>query len=186
MAATIPTIEPTAPRAGDSWQWTRALPDYPASSWTLTYTAWNATAAFSLVATAAADGSTHSIRATPAATAAHSAGRYDWVARVSDGTDTFTVATGIWRILPAVGSAQDSRSHARKMLDAINALLEGRASDGDLDVVRTGIGDHATQYDPAALIKLRQQYAAAVASEDSAAALARGDQSGRIIRTRFL
>ncbi len=38
----------------------------------------------------------------------------------------------------------DTRSHARKMLDALNALIEGRATAGDLDVVRTAINDRTS------------------------------------------
>jgi len=183
MARTIPTTEPPVARAGDTWAWTRDLADYPSSVWTLTYTLWTATAAYSV--TAAASGDTHSISVPPATTAAYAAGRYEWVARVSDGTDTFTVGAGSIQILPAVGAAMDTRSHARRMLDAINAMLEGRATDGDIDVVRTSTNTHSTNYDMPTLIKLRQQYAAAVAAEDQAAAVARGEQSSRLIQVRF-
>lgn len=178
MAATIPTTEPIAPRAGDTWRWRRTLPDYQAPTWTLTYTAWNASAVISIIA--AADGDAHSISVPPATTGAYAAGRYEWAARVTDSTDTHTIATGIWQILPALGTALDTRSHARRMLDAINALIEGRAVDGDIDVVRTTIGDHTTEFDLPTLIKLRGQYAALVASEDRAAAMARGERAGTL------
>jgi hypothetical protein len=183
MAYTIPTTEPLSPRAGDTWQWTRSLSDYPADTWTLTYTAWNASAAITI--TASADGTDHSVSVPSATTGAYAAGRYDWTARVTDGTDTFTVASGTWQILPAVGAAMDTRSHARVMLDGLNALLEGRASDGDIDVVRTTLGDHTTEFDLPTLLKLRDRYAAAVRLEDDAARAARGDQSGRFLRVRF-
>lgn len=184
MAATIPTTEPTAPRAGDTWQWQRTLASYSAADgWEASYVFWTAADAYTITATG--DGTTHSISVAPATTAAYTAGRYAWALKVTDGTNVHTLQTGHWQVLPAIGTALDTRSHARKMLEAINAMLEGRATDGDLDVVKTLHGDTATSYEPATLLKLRSQYAAAVAAEDAAEALARGDQSGRIIRTRF-
>jgi hypothetical protein len=182
MAYTIPTSEPTSARAGDTWQWTRDLPDFPAP-WTLVYTFWTSAAAFSL--TAASSGSTHTVTASATATAAYAAGRYSWTARVSSGTTQLTIASGVLHVLPAVGLAMDTRSHARRMLDSINAILEGRATDGDLDVMRTQHGEHSTAWDPEALMRIRSQYAAVVASEDGAAAIARGDNPGRHIRVRF-
>ena len=165
MGYTIPSVEPSSARAGDTWQWTRTLADYPASVWTLTYSLWNASADITIVASASGDD--HSVSVAGATTGAYSAGRYDWVARVSDGTDTYTVEDGrALTVLPAVGAAMDTRSHARVMLDAIDAMIEGRATDGDLDVVRTTIGDHTTEFDLPTLLKLRERYAAAVAEED--------------------
>lgn len=302
MSAPIPTQEPVSARAGDTWRWTRDLSDYPAPTWALTYVLYSSTALFSIAATAS--GSTHSVDVPPATTAAYPAGRYDWVAHVSNGIDRFQVGTGVITVLAnmaqtaaaatlgtgAVGlnnaltwtaatagtagnglsvtlidpgtagaslaayvssgsairvslatngaaditttAAQlaaavaasatvsalvsvantagsngtgivaavektalsggldayasfDGRSHARKMLDGINAILEGRATTGDLDVVRVGLGDRQTEWDVPSLMKLRQQYAAAVAAEDAAAALARGEGSGRMIQVRF-
>jgi hypothetical protein len=185
MAASIPTVEPTQARAGDTWTWARALPDYPATTWTLTYTVFSSAAVFSL--TAAASGSDHLVYEAPGDTEAFTAGRYDWVAHVSDGTDRYQVGGGALTILPNLAEAAtyDARSHARKMLDAINAILEGRATDGDLDTVRTSSGDRMLETDIASLIKLRQQYAAAVAAEDQAARVARGEDSGRMVQVRF-
>lgn len=300
MSASVPTTEPTTPRAGDTWQWVRTLPDYPAPGWILTYTLYSAAAVLSLVAVA--DGADHRVDLPPATTAAYPAGRYDWVAHVSDGTDKFQVGAGVMTVQPAFPAAAtaanlttgtpaannallwtavqagaagnaitlavsvpalnnavlsvavsgtaiaiglatgptglatstaaevsaavagtqaaalvtcvavspssgagvpvallatalaggsdavtsyDGRSHARRMLDSINALLEGRATSGDLDTIRIAHGQRAVEYDLANLLKLRQQYAAAVSAEDAAAALARGESPGRLIQVRF-
>jgi hypothetical protein len=186
MAASIPTVEPTSARAGDTWAWTRESYDYPAPSWVLTYTLYSSAAVISFAA--AADGTIHSVSLAPATTAAYTAGRYDWVAHVTDGTDRYQVASGVITVLPDVAEAAtyDGRSHARKMLDAINALIEGRATAGDLDVVRTSTGDRATDWDLPSLMKLRQQYAQAVRAEDDAARLIRGERPSRFIATRFV
>jgi hypothetical protein len=53
-------------------------------------------------------------------------------------------------------------------------------------LVRTAFGDRNAEYDPERLMKMRQQYAHAVQSEDQAARLARGELSGRYIATRFV
>lgn len=186
MAATIPSIEPRSARAGDTWAWTRDLPDYPAGTWTLTYLLYSAAGVWPITATA--DGDTHAVAATPGETSQIPAGRYDWTAAVSDGTDRYQVGTGAIQILPDLSSAAsyDGRSHARRMLDAINAIMEGRAGSGDLDVVKAAFGDRGTDYDLPSLIKLRQQYASAVQAEDDAARIARGERSSRFIATRFV
>jgi len=184
MGYTIPTQEPVLVRCGDSWQWTRALSDYPASTWTLTYTLYNASDAITIVASA--DGDTHSVDVAPATTTAYTSGRYEWLAKVSDGTDTHTIAAGVLIVAPEITAATDTRSHARKMLDALNALLEGRASDGDVAVVSSSINDRSITRDIPSLIKLRDKYAQMVASEDAARNIARGDGTMRNIRVRFV
>lgn len=185
MAAPIPTVEPTQARAGDTWTWARTLPDYPAPTWELTYTVFSSAAVFTITATA--DGSDHLVYEAPADTDDLIAGRYDWVAHVTDGVDRYQVGGGSLTVLPDLADAAsyDGRSHARKMLDAINAILESRATAADLDTVRTSSGDRALETDIAALIKLRQQYAAAVAAEDQAVRVARGEDSGRLVQVRF-
>lgn len=182
--ATIPTSEPTSARAGDTWRWRVYLSDYLAPTWALTYTLFGSAGVETLTATD--DGAGHLVYLAPADTDEFAAGRYDWVAHVSDGTDRHQVRAGAMTILPDLSDATsyDGRSHARRMLAAIEAMMEGRATDGDLDVVRTSIGDRATDYDLPSLMKLRQQYAAAVAAEDAQAAAALGGRPG-IIQSRF-
>jgi len=178
MSTTIPTTEPTAARAGDTWRWSRSLPDYPASTWTLTYTLINASGKVTVAATA--DGDTHAVSVPPATTAAYAAGRYDWVAHVSDGTDRYQVGAGSINVLPDLSAAStyDGRSHARKMLDAIDAMLEGRATSDQLDLVSTDFDARKTDRRPEAVMEARKYYAAMVASEDRAAAIAAGENPG--------
>ena len=186
MSVSIPTLEPLSPRAGDTWRWVRTFPDYPAPGWVLTYTLFSAAAVLSF--SAAADGTDHLVDLPPATTAAYPAGRYDWVAHVSNGTDRHQVGASAMTVQPDLAEAAtyDGRSHARKMLDSINAMLEGRATSGDLDTIRIAHGQRAVEYSLEQLLKLRQQYAAAVAAEEAALALARGDSAGRMIQVRFV
>lgn len=168
MARTTPTTEPTRVRAGETWDWERSLSDYPASTWTLTYTFTSASAAISIVASA--DGDTHVVDVDPLTTAAYTAGHYEGFAQVTDGTDTYTVWSGTLRVLPDLSAATsyDGRSHARVMLDAIEALLEGRASDDQLDIVSTVIGDRSLMRKPEHLLPLRDRYKAEVLREEYA------------------
>lgn len=185
MSATIPTTEPASPRAGDTWRWQLSVPAYPAPTWTLTYILINADAKIAL--TSSPEGAAHRISVPAATTAAYMPGRYDYIAHVSDGTDRYQVGAGVMRVLPDVAEAAsaDLRSHARKVLQGLDALIEGRASDGDLDVVRTAIGAATTEYSPEQLLVWRRHYAALVAQEDDAAAAARGDVRRRFISARF-
>lgn len=179
-----PTTEPTSARAGDTWEWVRDLADYPAPTWVLTYTLFSAAAVVRI--TAAASGSQHSVHKLPATTALYTAGRYDWTAHVTNGTDKYQVGAGVISVLPnlATATAYDARTHARRMLDAVEAMMEARGTGGDLDLVRTTLGDQSAEFDPAALADLHRQYAALVAAEDRAAARARGERPG-LVQVRF-
>ena len=158
MAHQIPETEPTALSAGSTWTWRRAdLSDYPASVWTLSYRFKNATAAFDV--TASADGDAFLIEVAPATTAAFAAGRYDWRAFVTDGTDVHEVDAGVFEVTPNFQTAEvyDGRTLSRRLLDAVNAILEQRATDGDIDLVSVAIGDRSVTRDPARLMEYRSK-----------------------------
>jgi hypothetical protein len=152
--------------AGDSWAWERELPDYPAPAWTLTYHFSNAAANFDITATAS--GTAHAAARTPAESGELTSGRYRWHARVTNGTDSFTVEDGWLEVLPDPSSgAADWRSHARKMLDAIEATLEDSATKTQLDLVSYSIGGEVSlTRDRELLLKLRAQYTLELADED--------------------
>lgn len=171
----IATNEPLELRAGMSWAWRREdlSADYPAPTWTLTYFFKNASANFSFAAVAS--GTMFAIARTPATTSQHPPGAYDWVAVVTDGINKYQVDSGRLVVLPDfTGSANiDGRSHARKVLAAIEALLEGRASKDQQEfTLSSGVSLKRTPLPE--LLKLRQVYANAVAAEDAAERLANG------------
>jgi hypothetical protein len=67
---------------------------------------------------------------------------------------------------PSSGAA-DWRSHARKMLDAIEATLEDSATKTQLDLVSYSIGGEVSlTRDRELLLKLRAQYTLELADED--------------------
>lgn len=186
MAADIPTTEPAAARAGDTWKWTRTLADYPASAWTLKYRLKNAAGGIEITATASGDD--FDITVAAATTAAYTAGTYAWIAWVEGGSsEKYTVGEGSIVVEPdyrssLAAAALDDRSHARKMLDAIEAWLEAK----DPAVAEYEIAGRRMKYIPVAeLLKLRQFYAREVAAESAAAKLAAGLGSGRKIQFRL-
>ena len=178
MARTRPTSEPSILRAGETWEWERTLSAYPAAEWTLSYTFTNATAKLSI--TAGKDGDTHVVSVAQATTAAYTAGRYDGFGQVTDGSETFSVWAGGLEVLPdlATATSYDGRSHARVMLDAILALLEGRASDDQLDQVSAVLGDRSQARNPELLLPMRDRYRVEVLREEQAK---RSGATGRIL-----
>jgi hypothetical protein len=163
-ASWIPTIEPQRIRAGDTWVWRREdLSDYPAPTWTLYYRLKNA--ASHIEFTASADGAYHLVTVAAATTAAYTAGRYRWVAYVEAGSERYEINEGTIEVEPAFNnaSALDDRSHARKMLDAIESVLEGRATK---DQEEYQIGSRSLKRTPIKdLLALRDKYRAEVYQE---------------------
>lgn len=168
---TTPTTEPTEIRAGDLWEWRREdlTSDYPASSWTLTYRFKNAAGGFEVVATADGDHFAASVAA--ATSAAIASGVYAWQARVVSGLESYTIDTGETEVLPnlfagTASAASDQRTHARRTLEAIEAVIEGRAT---TDQQQYSIaGRSLTRIPIAELLAFRDRYRMAVAREDQA------------------
>lgn len=186
MAADIPTSEPGALRAGDTWSWTKTLADYPASAWTLKYRFKNAAGGFEI--TAGESGDDYSISVAAATTAAYAAGAYAWMAWVEGGSsEKYTVDTGTLTVNPdyrtgTATAAFDDRTHARIVLDAIEAVIQNRASK---DQERYTIAGRELFRTPIpTLLKLRQHYKAEVAAQAQAEAIANGLGTGRKIQFR--
>jgi len=183
--ATVSYSEPIAIRAGDSLAWRRVLADYPADVWTLSYTLINSSAKITI--TASASGQDHVIDVPAATSAAYAAGWYDYTAQVADGTDRVTIKTGRIEVLPDLSAetTYDNRSHARKMLEAIEAILEGKATAGQINIIQTDFRERSTRYDTAGLQVMRDRYRADVAAEDNAERIRNGLGSNRRIQTRL-
>ena len=115
--------------AGDSLSWTESLGEHPAPAWTMHYVLRGASV---LDLTSTPSGSDHAFTATAAQTANLAPGRYSWQSFVSNGTaERYTIATGTLTVranLAVQTAGFDGRSHAQKVLDAIEATMEGRAT----------------------------------------------------------
>lgn len=189
MAADIPTTEPTELRAGDTWQWTKTLVDFPASApWTLKYRFKNADGGFAV--SASADGDGYAVTVSAATSADLRAGVYSWFSWVenADASVKHSVGAGTLTVLPDFRAAAadqpfDNRTHARTVLDAIEAVLEKRAT---LDQEGYEIAGRSLKRTPIAdLIKLRQHYRAEVQAEAMAEAIRNGTGTGRKIQFRL-
>lgn len=158
MGFVVPITEPTELRAGDTWLWLRSLGDYPASVWTLTYHFRNASAYFDVTATA--DGDDHSVDVPMATTAAYAPGHYEWAAFVTDGSTRHEVDTGRIEVLADVSATQayDGRTDFRKLIDAIDAILQSRASSDQIDAVATAVGDSSVTRKPSLLLEWRSKF----------------------------
>lgn len=166
MAIAIPQSEPQTLRAGDTWQWSRSLSDFPAGTWTLAYTLINAAAKITI--TAAADGTDHLVTVAAATTAGYAAGRYSAIGRVSSAGIVYEVFAGQIEIKPNLAAATtlDDRTHARVSLEAIEAVLQNRATK---DQKSYQIAGRALERTPVPdLLKMRDYYRAEVASEEAA------------------
>jgi len=189
------TNEPRALRAGVNWAWRREdlAGDFPANGgWALTYWFKKTGAVpgnFSIAAVAS--GVYFAVSELAAATAARVAGDYTWTALVVKTTDTFEVDTGILTILPRYDAVEniDDRSHARKMLEAINAVLESRATSTQREMVGYTIGSRSQQFDQAEtkqkLLDFKSHYEWLVDNEENREGMAEGKPNRRDVRIRF-
>lgn len=128
MPIDTPNPEPISLIAGDTARWTRRLDAYPASAgWALNYELVNALHRYEIAAVA--EGDAFRVLVSAQTTESYTAGAYDWRARVTNADgEVYTVATGRITVAPSFGAAVDGRSHARRTLEAIEAVLEGRAT----------------------------------------------------------
>lgn len=185
MTAEIPTQEPAELRAGDTWKWNLDLADFPAGTWTLKYRFKNAASGFEI--TAGADGTTHAVSVAAAVTADYAAGGYDYVGWVEAGAEKYTLRAGRIDVLAnfrgvAAAAAHDGRSHAKKMLDAIEAWLENH----DQGVAEYEIaGRRMKYYAPDDLLVLRDKYRREVRLEEDARRAAAGLPSRAKLVVRF-
>ncbi len=187
--------------AGDTLDFEVDIPDYPSTDgWTLEY---YLTARFStpvqaqivLTATGNADG-TYQVQESPANTALWAAGTYGWHRLVTKAGARQTLTSsddqGEMQVRAnPVGAVQgtDTRSHVRKMLEAIEAVIESRASSTQREMVAYTIGTRSQEFDKdeskAALIELHSKYKWLVANEDARARVASGLSNPRDVRIRF-
>jgi len=172
--------------AGDSVAFDVSLADYPAPDWQLFVTLYNATNVVTLESEA--NGTAHAISIESGSSEPLVAGRYDWTAYVTGPDDArITLDTGstIVRANPATMTATDGRSHARQMLEAIEAALQGKATGQQLDILRARHGDRDLQSDVAKLVELRDIYRREVRAEEQAEALRKGEHIGNTLKVRF-
>lgn len=187
MAPSVPTREPASFVAGSTLRFDIEPGEYPpGDSWILTYYL-HPGAAGTVISFASTDvGGNHRINVDEATTAGWAAGRYRYKVHVADGTDVFEIRAGVMEILadPSAGTAVDYREHPEIVLEALEALIEGKALRGDQTSFSIA-GRQITRMTPEEIRGWRDDYAAQVAKIRAEDRKRRGLGNFRKIRTRF-
>ena len=168
--------------AGTTFSQLVTLTAYPAPEWGLTLLL-RGPLKIDVVATA--ESAQHLLSATAQSTSLWPPGIYWWAARATRGAEVVQVDEGqavVGVDLASIDEPHDARSHAEKVLSAIEAVIEGRAS---VDQQKYTINNRELWRTPIAdLLLLRSRYRDEVRREQQAR---RGGQSllGRQIKVRF-
>jgi hypothetical protein len=176
-------IEPTTIFAGAPVTWTKSLSDYPAGTWTLTYTFLNATGKFTVVCSAS--GTDHVATISAVASAALVAGVYGWQSKATKTGAAAVVEYGETLVVAdyAAATTLETRTDAAIIAAAILAVLKGRATEDQLAVSIAG-----RSITKMTLAELRTEFAAwsaVVAKEKRAAAIAAGTRPRGKTLARF-
>ncbi|MNK29138.1 hypothetical protein D3C87_475260 [compost metagenome] len=139
---------------------------YPAPDWALSMLLRGPS---TINVSATAEDTQHRLRVEAATTKDWTPGAYRWALRATRGADVVTIGAGAISVSPDIESMPDGdvRSYARRCLDAIEAVIEKRASIdqkryviNNRELERTAISD---------LLKLRDVFRGEVKRENAAA-----------------
>lgn len=186
MAQPIPTAVPDFFVSGDTVKWQISLSEYPASDgWVLKYRLINAISKLDL--TAAASGADHLITLTASATAGYPAGKYIWQGYVEKAAERYTVGSGSIEVRPdlaAKTSGYDSRSSAKRALDAMNSALEVYGQKAYVQSYEVA-GRTMTFKNNGEFLAFRSRLQVEVRGEEAAARIAAGLSPRNKIHVRF-
>lgn len=185
----LPQSEPDTLTIGDTWAWTRRIVNYtPASGWALSYALLSATAGpIKFSSTDNGDGQ-FKIEVDASVTATYASGEYDGQAYVSNSVTGERYKVFDWHVtlepnFTAQTGALDTRSHVKKTLDALEAVISGRAT---VDQQHYSIaGRSLSRMSVKDLHYWRDKYRAYWARELRRQRRARGLSSSGKIRARF-
>lgn len=197
MSAPIPSQIPAELTAGDTAIWKICLPDFPANDgWVLSYVFMRLDSGLKINVTSTADGSDHLVNVPASETVNWTDGEYNVHGYASKDADRFKVWSGSIKILPDYSTAEgiDTRSNARKTLDAIEAGIlkihqsNSTARAGNI-VSWAAEGLSITRESQSSLLaeltKQRDRWKAIVRIEQDKELIAQGRATGRRILTRF-
>ena len=179
-AVVLPNI-PRSFSAGESVSWEREYSRFPAGEWMLTYVLVSGDN--QIVVTASEAGTKHLVEVPSATSQAYAAGQYHWQSHVTKDAERYLVESGVVEVKSDFASQEsgiDARSHTKKVLDALEAAIEGRASKTQ---VEQNVGGVQIQHIPLTdQVMLRDQYAMKYRKEQAAI---NGRSSRRTIGPRF-
>lgn len=194
ISVTPPIAEPDTLTAGDTWAWTRLLQNYdPSSGWVLSYVLVSnaaGTTPIKITGTDNGDGQ-HKIEVDAATTAVYVAGFYTWQAYVTNATTTerYKIFDGQLTIEPnfaavAANTQLDARSQVKQVLDALEALILGKALNGD-QLHYTINGRSLNRMSPRDVVYWRNYYRGLYTQELRIQRTKRGLSSSGKVRARF-
>ena len=185
----IASAEPTRIIKGTTSRWTRSLADFPADEgWALSYRFVGP--GVLTLACSATQTSQHFADLAATYTAQLPAGQYHWQSYAASGDLRYQVAVGDLAIdddllaRSTSGAPYDPRSRARRIVDAIDAILSGGATLYEQSISVDGRSLANRGLDE--LLRCRDTYARIAAAEDKATRIANGGNPENSIRVRFV
>jgi metal-dependent amidase/aminoacylase/carboxypeptidase family protein len=186
-----PSQEPNELVVGDYWVWKRddLATDYPTDSYSLSYefhcdSGGGGNHQFTINATEAND--TYYIEVPTTTTENYNPHDYQWAAYITRTSDSarIQIDDGKTTILPNLADTNaDLRSHAKKVLDNIQAVIEGRATIDQSSFSLAGRSLSRMSIDE--LMTFRDRYHAEYLKEVKLARIKNKQGSGNTIKTRF-
>jgi hypothetical protein len=183
-----PTSEPNELQLGDFWAWKRTdlSTDYPTASYALSYefnlVDGSTAANFTLTATESNDEYLIEV----SNTTTYTSGEYNWVAYITRSSDSARIklSEGFTEIQENYATTTSSvRSHAKKVLDAIEAVIENRATMDQSSMSIAGRSLSRLTIDE--LLQFRDRYKAEYLKEVKKARIKNKKDSGNTIKVRF-
>lgn len=168
--------------AGTTFDVSLTMTAFPAPAWSMSLILRGPSAISVL---ASATGSQHRLAAEAGITSEWMPGFYAWALRATRGTEIAQVDAGTVRVvadISTLAAGHDGRSHAARVLDAIEAVIENRAT---TDQQKYTINNRELWRTPIPeLLLLRDRYSAELRREQQTR---RGGQSllGRQVKVRF-
>jgi hypothetical protein len=139
----LPSYFPREIQIGETLEFEKDFDDFPADEWTVTYYVRGAGTGFDAAGTA--DGTTHSFTVLATTTANLTAGNYYYQALAVNGAEKHLVDEGYALAKASLAvlttaTTYDGRSTAKKIVDAIDALMSGTATADQKSYKIAGVG----------------------------------------------
>lgn len=189
--ANYPTQEPDELVIGDRWTWRR--PDiaatYDPADYALTYRFHHddgGGGSHKFLITATETSNDYIIEVPSATTAGYNSLQYKWYAFITRTSDSQRIAVddGYTYLVENYATTNaDLRSHTKKVLDAIEATIEGRASQDQMSYSIAGRSLSRMSVDD--LLKFRDRYRAEYNEELKKARIKNKQDTGNTIKVRF-
>lgn len=160
---------PKSLNAGDTWNFSVNIPDYPSSLWQFFIILRGPGEIDNISSTTADDTKSFNVSVPYATTELFVPGLYAYQAFVTNGTERFTVGTGDIKITPNILNltTHETRSHNKIMLDALEEFMQKKALGKDFDMKEYNInGIQASKMTIAELKYERDKYKRLVMAEE--------------------